>query len=231
MAVPDIAQSSSLSVVWEELVYTEARLAKHAGTKDLVKGISSLVARTETLMLGQLGVWRAEIVAQAGVDDGNDRLDDMVDAIDRELRHADQGERTARHRRYFKHAPNDVIRLGLESELSVVRDWPASLAGEPEKEIKALAKGLAEDVAYGDEVVAERRTAIAATADQRAREIVSLVDDANAARLSLYGVLAQRAVKLKLAKGWADRFFRHATRRAKAPTTAPGATPPAKPTP
>lgn len=215
MAIPDITEKASLSSIWEDLVYTHARLEKNEHARDLAKGVGALVSRTEKLMLGQLAVWRDEVVAQAAVDDGNDRLDETVDEIDRELLHADKGERTARHARYFTHAPNEVIRLGLESELPVVREWPASLASEPEKEIKALAKTLKEDIAYGEAAVAARRKAIAATADHRAREIVSLIDDANAARLSLYGALAQRAVKAKLAKSWPDRFFRHGTRKAK----------------
>jgi hypothetical protein len=95
------------------------------------------------------------------------------------------------------------------------------LKSEPEKQIKALATQLHSDIDYGDACVAERRKAVAATADHRARDILSLVDDANAARLSLHGVLTQRAAKLKLAKSWPDRFFRHATRKAKSHDATP----------
>jgi predicted ATPase len=66
--------------------------------------------------------------------------------------------------------------------------------------------------------------AVAATADHRVRRIVTFVDDVNAARLSLCGLLVVKASALGLPKDWSNRFSRRASRSAR---NAPDTTPPA----
>ncbi len=79
------------------------------------------------------------------------------------------------------------MRLGLESELGKVRPWPESLKTESEKELRKEADSLVKIIAAGDSALAARRSAAAQRADHRVREIVRLIDDVNAARLSVYG--------------------------------------------
>ncbi|MFO0618402.1 MAG: hypothetical protein U0414_37760 [Polyangiaceae bacterium] len=157
---------------------------------------------------GQREAWRAEIIAQAAVSAGADDLDDTTAAIDREFLHV-AGERTSpRYVRYFKKTRSDITRLGLESQLDVVREWSPSLKTETEAELKDLGARLEANVAAGDTAVKDRRASAAATADHRVREIVRFIDDVNAARRTRYGVLIQRGESLGLAKDWPLRFFR-----------------------
>jgi hypothetical protein len=111
--------------------------------------------------------------------------------------------------------------MGLESELSQVRGWAASLATEPEQSLKDHCTRLAALVAAGDAALEKRRVAMGARSDHRARAIMSLVDDLNAARGSLYGNLVSKGSQAGMAGDWPSRFFKHAIRTLKADTPAP----------
>lgn len=217
-----IGHDEGLDTLWSELVYTLARLRAKALTRDLATNVEALLARVAKAMAGQREVWRAEIEAQAQVDEADDDLDDLVDGVDKELRRAlDEDRADPRYKRYFGVAPNEVIRLALGSELEKVRGWPKSLAGEPEKPLEALSKPLATAVTAGDAALEGRTEAAAARADQRVREIYALVDDVNAFRESLFGILIGRGVANKLPKTWAARFFRKSAHAAAAPAQPP----------
>jgi hypothetical protein len=98
--------------------------------------------------------------------------------------------------------------------------------GEPEPELKAMADKLRTVIAQAEAALGSRRKAEAARSSHRAREIATLVDDTNNARLSLHAILAKKAVDLRLPRNWADRFFQHTARAVKpeAETTAPATT-------
>lgn len=219
----------ALDELWSELLYSEVRAASNAHAQDLAPHFAGLVKRTEETLLGQRKAWRAEIGAQAAVDAADDALDDNVGALASSLLRVAQEDRgSPRFVRYFPKAPSAVVRLGLESELDRVRGWPDSLKGEAEKELKALAKPFAQNVTDGETALRARDRAAGARADHRVREIVRLVDDANAVRQSICGELMQRAVEHRLPSDWAARFFRHGSRAPKAKgTPATVATPPA----
>lgn len=218
MAIRTIEQDASLDEVWDILVWEEARLKMDKDAKDLAPEVAEHVTRWKLVHDGQREAWRAEISAQAAVSAGDDDLDDTTTAIDRELLHV-AGERSSpRYVRYFKKTRSDITRLGLESQLGVVREWPNSLKTEPEKGLQDLGARLAENVNAGDTAVGGRRTSAAATADHRVREIVRFIDDVNAARRTRYGVLIQRGESLGLAKDWPLRFFRRGTSSPKTKT-------------
>jgi hypothetical protein len=230
MSAPKISHASSLAVIWDELVYTQARLLADENAKDLAPAFEKLIARCDAVESGQRACWRQEIIVQADVDAADDGLDDVVADAERTLDHVVKGDHDdPRYRLYVKGGVSDIIRLGLQSEIERVRPWVKSLGEEPEKDFKAHAKELATRVKDGETALEARSSAAAETAKHRAREIDRFVDDVDAARLSAHAALVQRSVKLKLARTWADRFFRHATRakRVAAPAT-PVAAAPAK---
>jgi hypothetical protein len=217
--IKTIQHEESLDAVWEELVYSEARCLKDPNAKGFAKDFGKLIERCEEVRAGQRKAWRAEIVGQAGVDAADDELDDVVDELDAELLHILRGDRTSpRYKHYFSKPKNEIIRLGLESELGKVRTWPPSLKSEPEKPLQKLGGRLESDIAAGDEALTERLTAAQQRAVHRLKEIVTLIDDVNAARRSIYGALLTRGEELKLEPEWANRFFR---RTARAPRAKP----------
>ncbi len=204
--------NESLDGLWEELVYTEARLLA-AGHKTHAATVAKTIKLLDGLHAGQRDAWRREIVAQAHVDAVDDTLDDEVEGLGRDLLHLETGDRkAARFKQYFKTAVNTVVRLGLESELKVVRVFVSQLAKESEKVLKDHGKALAALVKKGDEVVAERRDAATDRAAHRARSILSFVDDLNAQRTSIHAELTIYGTKEKLPRDYADRFFRKTTR-------------------
>jgi len=216
MAIRTIEHDASLDEIWNILVWEEARLTKDKNASDLAPEVAEHITRWKAVENGQREAWRAEIIAQAAVSAGDDDLDDTTAAIDRSLLHV-VGERGApRYVRYFKKTRSDITRLGLESQLGAVREWPASLKTEAEADLQALGARLDANVADGDAAITSRRTSAAATADHRVREIVRFIDDVNAARRTRYGLLIQRGETLGLAKDWPNRFFKRGSSAPKA---------------
>jgi hypothetical protein len=221
MAINTIQYDDSLDSIWSVLVYEEARLLKDKNALDLAPEAGALVERWSAVNAGQRTAWRAEIVAQAAIDAGDDALDDAVDDVDNELLRVVRERDDPRRKRYFKKARHEIVRLGLESELEEVRDWPGSLKTEREPSLQALGARLGEDIAAGDAAVAERRRAAASTSDHRVREIVRFVDDINASRRARYGLLIQRAEERGLPPDWPGRFFKKSSQGPKRVKTAP----------
>jgi len=226
MAIRTIRDNESTESIWEELVFTEARLHGDEQAKGFAPTVSALLARVEQLHGGQLGVRREIATAQAQVDAVDDQLDDWVRALDTALLTVvDQNAQSPRYRRYFPTKPSDLIRLGLESELARVRSWAASLATEPELALQQLGAGLGQLVVAGDAALERRRQAASARSDHRVRSITTLIDDINGARLSLYGQLILKATELHLPPDWPNRFFRRTSRSPKVPLPVPAPAP------
>ena len=212
-----IPHDEGLDSIWEELVYSESRTLKDKNAKDQAKPFAQLIERCDEIRAGQRQAWRAEIVAQAGVDAADDALDDDVDDLDTELLHAERGERTSpRYKHYFSKPKNEIVRLGLESELGKVRGWPASLKAEPEKPLQKMAGRFETDIEAGDAAIKERQETAQVRSAHRVKEIVTFIDDVNAARRSIYGILLSRGEELKMDSDWAGRFFRRTARAPKA---------------
>lgn len=223
MGIAVLSEKLSIESYWEELVYTEARLAGDAQAQPYAPAFKDLLVRLGTVRDGQLAAWQEEVSAQAAVAATDDRLDDWVRALAKALLRAVRDDlKSPRYLRYFASSPSSIIRLGLETEIARVRGWTESLAGEPEKELQDLAAELRGIVTQADQVIERRRQAAASRSDHRVRVITSLIDDINSARLSLYGSLTKQAADQGLPRDWPDRFFRHGTRAAKdEPASAP----------
>lgn len=217
MAIRTLRDSDSLDSIWEDLVFTEARLLGDDRAKEFAPTIATLLGRLEQVRGGQLGTWREEVAAQAFVSTIDDQLDDWIRALDTALLGVvAQDTQSARYRRYFSATPSSIIRLGLESEIARVRSWADSLATEQESNLKELGARLSKLIEQGDQAIERRRKAATSRTDHRVRAITSLIDDINGARLSLFGTLTKMAAEQRLPSDWANRFFRRTTRGAKA---------------
>lgn len=223
MAIRTIDHDEALDSIWDDLVYTEARLLKDASTADLAPAIAGLLGRLETTRSGQLAAWRAETIAQAGVDDADDDLDDAVADISVEVLHAEKQDRSsARYKRYFSQAPHLIIKQGLQTEIQTVQGWVKSLKSEPEAALQSLGARLDKVIENAASVLKERVDAASKRADHRVRDIYALVDDINGTRRSIYGILVQRGEEQKKPKDWPNRFFRRVSRPARsAPPPSP----------
>lgn len=217
MSIRTIRDSESLDSIWEELIFTEARLSGDAKGKSFAPAIADLIARLETVRSGQLDSWRKEVTAQAEVDAMDDQLDDFVHALDLALQSAtQQNTQSPRYKRYFSEPPSSIIRLGLETEINRVRPWADSLATEAEPTLQQLGARLKEIAANSDAALERRRKSATTRTDHRVRAITTLVDDINGARRSIYGSLVRIAAEQQLPADWPNRFFRRSSRSAKA---------------
>jgi hypothetical protein len=211
MPVAYIREQSSLAVHWEHIVYTLARLSAHPLGKPFVADFKALEKRLEALENSQRGTWRDEVIAQALVDVVDDDLDDATRALSRELSYAD-GEKNSRAKRYFAKPANRYVSLGLQSQLEVVEGWPRSLKAEPEAALKQLAARISAIIVEAKRALTGRSEAISARADHRVREVLAFVEDHNHLRLATHAALTSAAVKGRLARDFADRFFRRDSR-------------------
>ncbi|UJR83717.1 Hypothetical protein I5071_57880 [Sandaracinus amylolyticus] len=207
-----IQGDDSLESVRDELIFTRARLLARPETAALAAQLDPLLARAREVRDGQESAWQAEIEAQARVDVADEDLEESIDDVDAELKHLDRDLESPRRRRYFKKPPSDLRKLGLESTLREIEGWPASLQSEPEASLQGLGRTVETRVGAGRDALQGRTRAAAARGDHRAREILSLIDDANAARLGLLGDLQRLASAQRRDGSWAARFFRRAER-------------------
>jgi len=220
-----LRSGDALDTLWEELVYSEARLLA-AGHKTQAASIAKSAKVLEKVQADQRAAWRREIVAQAHVDVVDDDLDDGVEKLGNDLLHIEGGNRkSARFKQYFKAGVTAIVRLGLESQIPVVRTITTQLATEAEKKLKDHGKSLVAVLKRGDSAVEERRTAAAERGAHRAREIFRFVDDLNALRTSIHAELTLHAGKHALPRDYADRFFRRGARTSRAVTEPPAPAP------
>jgi hypothetical protein len=173
--------------------------------------------RIETTRQEQRQCWRAEIHSHATVDLENYALDELVEQVSGALllhirqenpgwKESDARE-SAEYKLYFKSRPSDIVRLGLESELRVVRAFPERLAREESPALQAFAPRFAERVAAGDKAIQDRDRARAATAEHRARRILPLMEAINNLHSRVYRALLETSEQLRLPRSWAERFF------------------------
>lgn len=210
--IRELSQAIALATLWEELVFTWARLHARSSTKEYAAVYEELIARCEKTELAQRAHWRAEVLADAAVDLADEELDEVSDEVVAEVRHADRKGDDAREQRYLGALTlGALVRLGLESQLKRVRAWVPSLESEPEDGLRKLGRRLAKVITGGDAALAQRVDAAASRASHRARDIRSLVADVNAARRDTYGALVRLGNRAKRAKDWPERFFRKGT--------------------
>jgi hypothetical protein len=225
MIIRTLRDSESLDSIAEELLFTESRLKSDENAKEFAPGVSALMVNVDRVRSGQVAASRDEVTAQAMVAFADDRLDDWIGGFDRDLQDVVQGNtQSPRYGRYLSTAPWTFTRLGLESEISRVRGWVESLAGEPEQSLKDRGTELAKLIAQGEAALDQRRKAVAARSDHRVRSISSLVEEINTARASLYGALARKAAEVGLPIDWPGRFFRRGSHKKAAQAPAPAAT-------
>ena len=167
-----------------ELKHTTRRLQRREVTRPFVAAFTTLLDRWPALRDGQLARWDAEDDAGVDVADADDDLDDAIVLVERALLQVLAGKDHPQYKRYFgDETPKSVQRLGLETQIARVADWPASLRTMGST-LTAPVDSLEAALTAGRAALAARVTAGGARADHRSRDIQGFVDDANALRRS-----------------------------------------------
>ncbi len=211
MPIQTLSEDATLEYHYEELVYAEARLKADPQTRKLAAAMAPLFKRCDALMAARRTFSRDAVTAQAAIDTQDDHLDDLTNELARSLSNAGTG-RDARFKLYFKRAPSEVVRFGLESQLDYMKGWPAMLAKETEPALKKAGTGLSAFIKNTAPIVEARRTAADERSAWRVRELLRFVEDHNAVRRSLHGQLTTLGADKRLGRDWPDRFFRRGSR-------------------
>ncbi|HEY2366993.1 MAG TPA: hypothetical protein VGH87_11440 [Polyangiaceae bacterium] len=139
---------------------------------------------------------------------------------------ADHGEDSREFAALFPEPPNEVIKLGLESEIERVKKWDGV------KKESSLSKGVLQSLKDIDQTCARGQKALAAReagvteAARVSLRVSKWKDDANGARRSVETALDDYANKHSLGRDYASAFFPIATRAKKTKTPPPPTTPP-----
>lgn len=210
-----------LETLRDEIVYT---LGKCEGHKLAHAHVATSATSLEgwQLVFGKHLSLRDKLSrAESRVDGCDDELDTFVDDVAATLLLVNNGDRgSAEFRQYMgDKPPSEIKRPILGQELETVRGWIAPLLASSHALLQTLG-------ARGQGLVAQADAAIAALTAARQEhrafrltgEHSQFIDNLNAARKTIYGEL-NKLPHLPEGKGlpgdFADRFFRHETRRNK----------------
>jgi hypothetical protein len=149
----------------------------------------------------------------------DDGIDDFLDLLDRTLLIITKNDRTApQYVFYFGQAPVHVLKRPIHGEeLVKVRGFVPSLQASPHATLAALAPRLVELIARADASIAAQLGAEQALKDfDMLGPKKTLIDGYNGLRQTVYGQLAaipHANPTAMLPTSFADRFFRHESRR------------------
>ena len=149
----------------------------------------------------------------------DDAIDDFLDLLDRTLLSITKNDRSApQYAFYFGQAAVHVLKRPIHGdELATVRGFVQSLQTSPHPGVAALAPVLVTLIAKADAAIAAQ-----ADADQALKDFdmlggkKALIDSYNVLRQTVYGQLAAMPhanLTAMLPASFADRFFRHESRR------------------
>jgi hypothetical protein len=110
-------------------------------------------------------------------------------------------------KRLFPSAVSRVVKMALESELTVLRALREAMdhSATP-KGVKALGAKLTASIKAGDQSLETRRKAFSERADA-SLSIQSWREDVNSTLLGIEGELTALAARRKLSESWVDSFF------------------------
>ncbi len=201
--------------------YPAARLDARKRHAVLSKSLRALLAQWNTTDQERRDADDAVVDANALVSAIDEDLDDAVGLlVARLLYEAGNDPANATFKTYFPEPPNEVIRLGLESEIARTKDL-VHVAEEKKasKEVWTILKVVAEIEKRGTEALAARVEAYTGVS-RVALRIQTWKENANAARRGVEAALETYAVANGKPRSYADAFFPAPPRAKKKPTPA-----------
>ncbi|UQA55551.1 hypothetical protein [Polyangium aurulentum] len=208
-------------VLRDEVLFTVGKCEGHKLTQPYVAACVANLDGWQMVFGKHLSLRDKISRAESRVDGADDELDTFVDEVATTLLLTNNNDRSsAEYRQYMgSKQPSEIKRPLLGQELETVRGWIAPLQASPNALLQTLG-------ARGEALVNEADAAVKAlaTAQQEYRafrltgEYSQFVEKLNADRKALYGALSKipHGPEGKGLPGdFADRFFRHETRRNK----------------
>jgi hypothetical protein len=201
--------SSSIFVYWQNLVFLEAALLADEETKVLAAIVTPVLDEFSTTLQKDLDTRRAVVqasarafVADADIDQGIRGLfSDVLSLVG-------QNRKRPEFTTLFPSHIGDIIRHALRKQIDVAADIADKLALKiyPDNLRATHTKALNTLVKRGKAVLDEVRKAENARVEGRI-DLRTWKEEANAARLTIYGQLLAMAAKSGRGKAWAEGFF------------------------
>ncbi len=204
-----------------EVIYTLGQCEGHKLTQPYVAVCAANLEGWQPVFGKHLSLQDKISRAESRVDGADDELDGFVDEVATTLLLLNNNDRSAAEYRQYMGSkqPSEIKRPILGKELETVRGWIAPLLASPNALLQSLG-------ARGETLVDEADAAVKALATARQEyrafrltgEYCQFVEKLNADRKSLYGELSKLPHGPQgkgLPGDFADRFFRHETRRNK----------------
>ena len=201
-------ESSGWDSMRKDLRFTASALAADDEHATLTRALRALLTRWSTLDAERLAAEDALVDANAVIATLDARLDRLVVRLSAVILAETQGRRDAAlYKAFFPEAPTEVVRLGLESEITRTQ---AFFTVAQERSVSRAVRAVLTEV---EAVHTAGRTALAAR--ESATEVVARVslrrttwrEDANRARRSVESALAQFATANELPRDYPDAFF------------------------
>ncbi len=205
--------SSGILTYWQQLVFVEAALLAEDDTKALAAVITPVLEEFPAILQKDLDTRRAVIqagarayVADTGVDDVIRRLFSAV------LAFVEQNRKRQEFTTLFSSHIGEYVRHALRKQIDVARDLADKLALKlyPDELRTPQVKALNAVIKRGNAVLDEVRKAETGRVEGRI-DIRTWKEEANAARLTVYGQLLTLAAKSGRGKAWAEGFFPRAS--------------------
>jgi hypothetical protein len=181
-----------------------------------VKPLATLLARWAAIEEERIRAEDALVDANAVVSAIDDELDEAVfRLVSRLLVEVDHNAAHPTLHAYFPEPPSEVIRLGLESEITRTKDlFGVAEQQKASPEIRAILDHIAALHHRGEEALRDREQAFVALS-RAELHMADWKESANAARRSVANVLEAYALKNHLPRGYAENFFPPSSRTAK----------------
>lgn len=195
----------------DALVYTVEALAAREGDAELgalARRLAPLIEDHEAIEADGLALRRAVIRSTARARVADCALDAGIAAFAKDLLALTGGATDARYAGYFVEGHEDVIAMGLDSEVPVVTVIVGRLDADADAPptLRAHLEPLRAALRHGNAALADRSDAYADLGRHEARR-VAWQETAQSALRSARRILVARATNQGLAPTWVDTFF------------------------
>jgi hypothetical protein len=204
-----ISISSSILTFWQDLVFVEAALLADDETKHLASIVSPVLDEFPAILQRDLDTRRSVIQASARAFVADARIDSAIRSLFSAVLALVQQNRTRKEfTTLFSTHIGEVVRHALRKQIDVAKGLTDKLSLKifPDDLRSAQTKLLNAMIKRGKAVLEEVRKAGMARVEGRI-DIGTWKEEANAARLTVYGQLLSIAAKTGRGKAWAEGFF------------------------
>jgi hypothetical protein len=204
-----IQRSSSVLRYWQDLVFLHAALAADNETKHLAAVVKPVLDEFPAILQRDLDTRRAVIEASALAYVADAGIDDVIRSLfSAVLGLVQQNRKRQEFTTLFSTHIGDVVRHALRKQIDVAKDLADKLALKiyPDELRTTQTKKLKTSIKRGNGALDDVRKAEMQRVEGRL-EIGAWKDEANAARLTVYGQLLALAAKNGRGKAWAEGFY------------------------